>query len=162
VRHVEIAWSPSPHWPSLIGALQVRYPDLCLGAASITSCGALQDVIDLGLAYAMSPCLDLNLLDLARQRDQVLVPGVMTPTEIHRAAQLGCELVKLFPAAVLGIDYHHQLSAPMGSLPFMIAAGGLGADQLDPWLAAGYDAVALGRSALAGNRLDPSLDRWLT
>jgi len=60
------------------------------------------------------------------------------------------------------IDYHRLLAAPMAPLPFMIAAGGLRADGLKAWLAAGYDAIALGRSAIVAERLDPALDEWLT
>jgi 2-dehydro-3-deoxyphosphogluconate aldolase/(4S)-4-hydroxy-2-oxoglutarate aldolase len=157
VRHVEVAWSDSPQWPDLIRALQQRHPQLSIGAASIRCQRALEQAAELGLAYAMSPCLDDVLLALARRLDLVLVPGVMTPSEIHR-----CELVKLFPAASLGIDYHRLLAAPMAPLPFMIAAGGLRADGLKAWLAAGYDAIALGRSAIVAERLDPALDEWLT
>jgi 2-dehydro-3-deoxyphosphogluconate aldolase/(4S)-4-hydroxy-2-oxoglutarate aldolase len=49
----------------------------------------------------------------------------------------------------------------MAPLPFMIAAGGLRADGVKAWLAAGYDAIALGRSAIVAERLDPALDDWL-
>jgi len=83
----------------------------------------------------------------AAGRDLVLVPGVMTPTEIWRARALGCRLVKLFPAAMLGPHYWRRLSAPLGApLPFCIAAGGLGVADVLPWRAAGVDAVALGAS----------------
>ncbi|EAQ68630.1 2-keto-3-deoxy-6-phosphogluconate aldolase [Synechococcus sp. RS9909] len=162
VRHVELAWSNSPQWPDLIRALQQRHPRLSIGAASIRCQRALEQAAELGLTYAMSPCLDEVLLALARRLDLVLVPGVMTPSEIHRAVTCGCELVKLFPAASLGIDYHRLLAAPMAPLPFMIAAGGLRADGLRAWLAAGYDAIALGRSAIVAEGLDPALDEWLT
>lgn len=109
----------------------------------------------------MSPCLDPALLEVARRLDLVLVPGVMTPTEIQRAVDWDCALVKVFPAISLGIEYHRLLAAPMAPLPFMIAAGGLRADGVKAWLAAGYDAIALGRSAIVAERLDPALDDWL-
>jgi 2-dehydro-3-deoxyphosphogluconate aldolase/(4S)-4-hydroxy-2-oxoglutarate aldolase len=86
----------------------------------------------------------------------------MTPTEIRQALVLGCHLVKLFPALVLGLDYHRQISAPMGDLPFMIAAGGLTVADLDPWLSAGYDAIALGRSVLNTTAAVDDLRHWLT
>jgi 2-dehydro-3-deoxyphosphogluconate aldolase/(4S)-4-hydroxy-2-oxoglutarate aldolase len=86
----------------------------------------------------------------------------MTPTEIRQAVVLGCHVVKLFPAVVLGLDYHRQISAPMGDLPFMIAAGGLSVADLDPWLSAGYDAIALGRGVLSTTTAIADLSHWLT
>ena len=149
-------------WSALIAAIRLRHPTLQLGVASVTSQRGLQAVIDLDLPYAMSPLLDQGLVSMAQQHNCCLVPGVMTPTEIRQALVLGCHLVKLFPAKVLGLDYHRQISAPMGDLPFMIAAGGLTVADLDPWLSAGYDAIALGRGVLNTTAAIADLRGWLT
>ena len=161
VRHIEIAWMDHFRWSDLIATIRLRHPTLQLGVASVTSQRGLQAVIDLDLPYAMSPLLDQGLVSMAHQHNCCLVPGVMTPTEIRQALVLGCHLVKLFPALVLGLDYHRQISAPMGDLPFMIAAGGLTVADLDPWLSAGYDAIALGRSVLNTTAAVDDLRHWL-
>ena len=161
VRHIEIAWMDHLRWSDLIATIRLRHPTLQLGVASVTSQRGLQAVIDLDLPYAMSPLLDQGLVSMAHQHNCCLVPGVMTPTEIRQALVLGCHLVKLFPALVLGLDYHRQISAPMGDLPFMIAAGGLTVADLDPWLSAGYDAIALGRSVLNTTAAVDDLRHWL-
>ena len=162
VRHIEIAWMDHLRWSDLIATIRLRHPTLQLGVASVTSQRGLQAVIDLDLPYAMSPLLDQGLVSMAHQHNCCLVPGVMTPTEIRQALVLGCHLVKLFPALVLGLDYHRQISAPMGDLPFMIAAGGLTVADLDPWLSAGYDAIALGRGVLNTTAAVDDLRHWLT
>ena len=162
VRHIEIAWMDHFRWSDLISTIRLRHPTLQLGVASVTSQRGLQAVIDLDLPYAMSPLLDQGLVSMAHQHNCCLVPGVMTPTEIRQALVLGCHLVKLFPALVLGLDYHRQISAPMGDLPFMIAAGGLTVADLDPWLSAGYDAIALGRGVLNTTAAVDDLRHWLT
>ena len=162
VRHIEIAWMDHFRWSDLIATIRLRHPILQLGVASVTSQRGLQAVIDLDLPYAMSPLLDQGLVSMAHQHNCCLVPGVMTPTEIRQALVLGCHLVKLFPALVLGLDYHRQISAPMGDLPFMIAAGGLSVADLDPWLSAGYDAIALGRGVLNTTAAVDDLRHWLT
>ena len=162
VRHIEIAWMDHFRWSDLIATTRLRHPTLQLGVASVTSQRGLQAVIDLDLPYAMSPLLDQGLVSMAHQHNCCLVPGVMTPTEIRQALVLGCHLVKLFPAKVLGLDYHRQISAPMGDLPFMIAAGGLTVADLDPWLSAGYDAIALGRGVLNTTAAIADLRGWLT
>ena len=161
VQHIEVAWVDHPLWLSLIRILQAHFPDLQLGIASVTSQKSLEEVIAVGVPYAMSPCFDPALLAHARRHGQLLVPGVFSPTEVRQAVDFGCELIKLFPASCLGIDYRRQLSAPMTPLPCMIAAGGLRAEHLDPWLAAGYHALALGRGVINGAMLDPTLLSWL-
>ncbi|MAK15818.1 MAG: aldolase [Cyanobium sp. MED195] len=162
LQHIEIAWVDHSRWSALITAIRLRHPTLQLGVASVTSQRGLQAVIDLDLPYAMSPLLDQGLISMAHQHNCCLVPGVMTPTEIRQAVVLGCHVVKLFPAVVLGLDYYRQISAPMGDLPFMIAAGGLSVADLDPWLSAGYDAIALGRGVLSTTNAIADLSHWLT
>ena len=161
VQHVEIAWIEHPGWSDLVIATRSRHPRLSLGAASITQQTALQQVAQLGFGYAMSPLLDRGLQQTAKQLDFLLVPGVMTPSEIRQASDLGCRLVKLFPASVLGRSFYRQIAAPMGNLPFMIAAGGLRARDLHPWLDAGYDAIALGRTVFENDEFDSSLATWI-
>jgi 2-dehydro-3-deoxyphosphogluconate aldolase/(4S)-4-hydroxy-2-oxoglutarate aldolase len=162
VQHVEIAWSEHPRWCDLVLAAKARHSRLSFGAASITQNSALQQVAELGFSYAMSPLLNSELQQRARQLGCLLVPGVMTPSEIRRASDLGCRLVKLFPASVLGPDFYHQIAAPMGHLPFIIAAGGLRAGDLHAWLQAGYDAIALGRTVFENDVFDPSLAAWIS
>ena len=161
VKHVEIAWIDHPRWRDLVMAARSRHLHLSLGAASITQLSALQQVTELGFSYAMSPLLDRELQQRAKQLDFLLVPGVMTPSEIRHACDLGCRLVKLFPASVLGHSFYRQIAAPMGNLPFMIAAGGLRAGDLYSWLEAGYDAIALGRTVFENDGFDPSLAAWI-
>jgi len=161
VQHVEIAWIEHPRWSDLVMAARSRHLHLSLGAASITQLSALQQVTELGFSYAMSPLLDRELQRRAKLLDFLLVPGVMTPSEIRYACDLGCRLVKLFPASVLGRSFYRQIATPMGNLPFMIAAGGLRADDLNSWLEAGYDAIALGRTVFEGDGFDPSLAAWM-
>ena len=161
VQHVEIAWIEHPCWCDLVMAARSRHLHLSLGAASITQLSALQQVTELGFSYAMSPLLDRELQQRAKQLDFLLVPGVMSPSEIRQACDLGCRLVKLFPASVLGRSFYRQIAAPMGNLPFMIAAGGLRAGDLYSWLDAGYDAIALGRTVFENKDFDPSLAAWI-
>ncbi len=145
LRHVEIAWQPQPHWAEQMGELVRRFSDLELGAASVCEPQGVVDAAAAGCRYVVSPVLDRTLLEEAVRREIVLVPGVMTPSEVHRARRLGCAIVKLFPAVRVGIAHWRRLREPLGApLPFCIAAGGLKLSDVRPWLAAGVDAVALG------------------
>lgn len=143
--HVEIAWQPFPGWTPQMRTLIHRYPALRLGAASVCESRAVAAAAAAGCRYAVSPVLDEGLQRHAAACDLLLVPGVMTASEVHRARLLGCPLVKLFPAVSVGKEHWRRLRQPLGHpLPFCIAAGGLTQADVLPWLAAGVDAVALG------------------
>lgn len=145
VLHVEIAWQPVTGWADQMAELIERFPALKLGAASVCEPRGIAEAAAAGCRYAVSPVLDPELLEQAARRDLALVPGVMTPSDVHRARQLGCAIVKLFPAVSVGIEYWRRLREPLGSpLPFCLAAGGLKPADVRPWLEAGVDAVALG------------------
>lgn len=160
VRHVEIAWSDHPGWVAEVLALRERHPSLELGAASITTAAGVDGAVAAGLGYAMAPMLDPALQHMAADRGLLLVPGVFSPSEVHAARGLGCEVVKLFPAASLGVSYWARLRQPLGPLPFCIAAGGLGVADLDGWLEAGVDAVTLGAQVANGEGL-ADLAAWI-
>ena len=161
LRHVEIGWQPGQQWRGFVESVRQSCPSLQLGAASVLTAEALVDLEACGLPFAMSPCFDPSLLERARRSGILLVPGVFSPTEIQQATAMGCGLVKLFPAASVGVDYLQRLRAPLGPLPKVIAAGGLGVADLDAWLQAGHAAVALGRRVIDVQGPDPALLRWL-
>ena len=161
LRNVEIGWQPVQQWRGFVERVRQSCPSLQLGAASVLTAEALVDLEACGLPFAMSPCFDPSLLEMARRSGILLVPGVFSPTEIQQATAMGCGLVKLFPAASVGVDYLQRLRAPLGPLPKVIAAGGLGVADLDAWLQAGHAAVALGRRVIDVQGPDPALLRWL-
>jgi 2-dehydro-3-deoxyphosphogluconate aldolase/(4S)-4-hydroxy-2-oxoglutarate aldolase len=145
LRHVEIGWQPGPHWSAQCRELGWRFPTLALGAASVCDEDGVKASAAAGFRYAVTPVLDRSLLEAAAALDLTLVPGVMSPSEVHQARRWGCAIVKLFPAATLGVAYWSRLRAPLGDpLPFCIAAGGIRPEEVLSWLEAGVDAVALG------------------
>ena len=161
LRHLEVAWLDQPGWVGFMQRVQDHCPGLNLGAASVTSSKALTDLSRLDLRYAMAPCWCPELVEQARALDVLLVPGVFSPTEVHHAIRLGCRVVKLFPAATLGPGYWGRLRAPLGPLPFVIAAGGLEVTDIPVWLEAGYGAVALGRRVVGSAPAFEALLDWL-
>ena len=84
VRHIEIAWQAGSAWIEESAALLEAFPSLLLGAASIHSLEGLEAARQAGFSYGVSPILDQEFCHRAGD-DLVLVPGVMTPTEVHHA-----------------------------------------------------------------------------
>ena len=159
--HVELAVSLDPAWAVLVRSLVHDFPALRLGAASVRCRAGLDAAIAAGLGYAVSPILERSLLQGAAAAAIPLVPGVFSPTEIAAAAAWGAPAVKLYPAASLGPHYWRLLAGPLQPLPFCIAAGGLTAADVEPWLEAGVNAVALGSSLFSASSLDAQLPRLL-
>ncbi len=161
LRHVELAATASEAWVELAGTLVREHPDLALGAASVRQPEQLEAAMASGLGYAVSPILDRTLMERAAAAGFPLVPGVFSPSELQQAMAWGAPLVKLYPAHCLGPAYWASLRGPMGPLPFAIAAGGLAIDDVEPWLAAGVDAVALGSRLFDNGPVEPILDPGL-
>ncbi len=161
LRHVEIAWLDHPDWCEFYVDLKSRCPEFQLGAASIVDLEALDDLKEVDAPYAMAPCWDPSLQQRALDRGLLVVPGVFSPSEVLQAIRFGHRLVKLFPAAELGCRYWMRLKAPLGDLPAVIAAGGLGIADVEEWLQAGHHAVALGRSVIGSAGVNPDLLIWL-
>ena len=149
--HAEIACLPGADWSRQCRELIHLFPRMCLGAASMVSREALHAVLDAGFSYGVSPILDQQE---AASVGFLLVPGVMTPTEVRSARDCGPGLVKLFPASTLGPGYWRGMRDPLGgALPFCIAAGGIALSEVSHWLESGVDAVAVGSRWLGDGSL---------
>jgi 2-dehydro-3-deoxyphosphogluconate aldolase/(4S)-4-hydroxy-2-oxoglutarate aldolase len=75
--------------------------------------------------------------------DMVSIPGAMTPTEIQQAHTAGADLVKIFPAAELGVDYFRAVLAPLDHIK-VIAVGGIDERNVKAFIEAGAVAVGAG------------------
>ena len=120
-------------------------PDLTLGAGTILDGHTAELYIEAGADFIIAPTLDPDTAAVCREHHVPWIPGTMTPTEIHHAYKLGAEVVKIFPAGILGVDFLKQVLAP---LPFVkaIATGGVKLDgpSLVSWRDAGVFSVGLG------------------
>ena len=162
IINIEIGWLPNEGWVNLIQSLRKTFPEVNFGAASITTIQALDQVIMLKMQYAMSPVWNLKIQEKAKQHNQILIPGVFSPSEIQQAIDFKHRIVKLFPASVLGINYLSQIKGSINSLPFIIAAGGLKAQDLNTWISKGYGGIILGRELKKDKTSSFLLKNWLS
>lgn len=122
-----------------------------VGAGTVLTTDDVRRVRDAGAAFAVTPAVAESVAASAVQNFPVLA-GAMTPTEAWTAMQQGATGIKLFPASVGGPPYLKALRDPLPHVPF-IAVGGVGAQQVAEYLAAGAVAVGLG-SPLVGDAAD--------
>lgn len=128
-----------------IAAARTANPTAVVGAGTVTTASQAREAIDAGASFLVGPGLDTAVVETARQRGVPAIPGIATPTELMRAAALGIDLVKLFPAAVLGGPAMVQaLSAVWPEVRFL-PTGGITAESAPEYLALPH-VVAVGGS----------------
>lgn len=127
-----------------------------LGAGTVLTAADAQAAVEAGATYLVTPGISAGAREGVRLGVPVLV-GALTPSEVVAAVELGATAVKLFPVGQLGgPGYLRALRAPFPGVPF-VAVGGVGADAVPDYLAAGATAVGVG-SPLTGGPGDRDLD----
>jgi 2-dehydro-3-deoxyphosphogluconate aldolase/(4S)-4-hydroxy-2-oxoglutarate aldolase len=123
-------------------------PRMILGAGTVVDSGIASLYINSGASFIVSPVLNPDTARTCNRRKIPHIPGVATLTEISQAEELGCEIVKLFPAGEIGGASY--LAAIKGPCPWtsVMASGGveLSEKSLGEWFGAGAACVAVGGS----------------
>jgi 2-dehydro-3-deoxyphosphogluconate aldolase/(4S)-4-hydroxy-2-oxoglutarate aldolase len=128
----------------LIGVLKREYPQLLLGAGTVTTAKEAAATIEAGAEFVVSPSFHPEVVATTLAFDKVSVPGALTPTEVITAWRAGADYVKIFPAsAVGGAGYLKALLAPFPDLR-LIPTGGVTLETAESFLRAGARALGVG------------------
>ena len=100
-------------------------------------------------------------METAHRYDKAAMPGAFSPTEILDAYESGADIVKVFPADVLGMAFFKAIKAPMPQLKLM-PTGGVSLDNAGDWLKAGACAVGVGSALLDKKAIDEGNYKKLT
>jgi 2-dehydro-3-deoxyphosphogluconate aldolase / (4S)-4-hydroxy-2-oxoglutarate aldolase len=126
-----------------LAAIAREVPEVTVGAGTVLSIEEARAARDAGAAFIVSPHLDEELVRHCAEAGVPVVPGAATATEVVRAWRAGATMVKLFPAGPLGADYVRALLEPLRRID-LIVTGGVSADNVASFLAAGARAAAVG------------------
>lgn len=116
-----------------------------VGAGTVMTESQVDEVINAEAKFIFAPNLNEKVVNHAVSNNILFVPGVYTPSEIYRGKDLGCPLVKLFPATSLGSNYIKQVLSPLEGISIM-AVGGIDENNMYEYLNAGAAAVGIGSS----------------
>jgi 2-dehydro-3-deoxyphosphogluconate aldolase / (4S)-4-hydroxy-2-oxoglutarate aldolase len=123
-----------------------------VGVGTVLDPETAQKAIDAGAKYVVSPIFKKAIIDIAHKNDVPAMPGAFTPTEIQTAYESGADIVKVFPADVVGMAFFKGILAPMPHLKLM-PTGGVTLTNAGDWLKAGACAVGVGTALLDKNAI---------
>lgn len=118
-----------------------------LGVGSVLDAGTTQRAIDAGAQFIVSPVMKPEIIHAAHRNDVPAMPGGFAPTEIYAAHEQGADIVKVFPADVVGMAFFKAIKSPMPQLQLM-PTGGVTLTNAGDWLKAGACAVGIGSALL--------------
>jgi 2-dehydro-3-deoxyphosphogluconate aldolase/(4S)-4-hydroxy-2-oxoglutarate aldolase len=108
---------------------------MLVGAGTVLTPEQLDTALEAGARFAVAPGTSDAVVDAARHAGVAFVPGAATPTEIEHARALGCHVVKVFPASLVGGPaFVKAVSAVYRDVRF-VPTGGVGAENLASYLA---------------------------
>jgi 2-dehydro-3-deoxyphosphogluconate aldolase/(4S)-4-hydroxy-2-oxoglutarate aldolase len=117
-----------------IEAVARQVPLMHVGAGTVTRAEDMQGVQSAGARFALSPGCSDALVQAALDCKLPFIPGVMTPSEVMRARELGFGLMKLFPAAQAGgTAMLKALAGPLGDVLFC-PTGGISTENMNDFL----------------------------
>jgi 2-dehydro-3-deoxyphosphogalactonate aldolase len=137
--------SPSP-LESIAILSQVFGSRMLIGAGTLTDPSQVGEVAAAGGRLIVTPHADTAIVRAAKQAGLFAVPGFFNPTEAFALLQAGADAIKLFPAEVLGPPMLKALRAVLPKSAIVIPVGGVGPDQVAPWMAAGALGLGVGSS----------------
>lgn len=128
-----------------IEALARRFPhELLVGAGTVLDAQAARQCLEAGAQFLVSPGFDSDAVALAREREVLIMPGALTPTEVIAAWRAGGDFVKIFPcSAAGGAAYIKALKGPLPQVP-MVPTGGVNLQTAGDYLRAGAAALGVG------------------
>lgn len=145
----------------LIAELRKGYPDLVIGAGTIVDVETAEACLDAGALFLTSPGFDPAVVEFARKRDVVVMPGALTPTEVMMATKAGADFVKVFPCAhVGGPSYIRALKAPFPHVR-LIAAGGVNQHTATDFIRAGAAALGIREDLVPPNAIEQRDQDWI-
>jgi 2-dehydro-3-deoxyphosphogluconate aldolase/(4S)-4-hydroxy-2-oxoglutarate aldolase len=149
VNVVEITMSVPDALDVLRRVRQSMGDRILLGAGTILDPETARAAFLAGAEYIVSPTLNLDVIRLCKRYGKIVMPGAFTPTEILTAWEAGADIVKVFPAEVVGPAFFKAVRAPLPQVRLM-PTGGVNLDTAAEFLKAGACCLGIG-----GQLVDP-------
>ena len=134
--------------------IKKELPEIMLGFGTVLTRDQVKAVVDLGADFAVSPGCNPQIVEEAYQQGLPFAPGIMSPSDIEIAVELGCRVLKFFPAETSGgIKHLQSMAAPYQYLGLQfIPLGGVNINNARTYLESSL-ITAIGGSWVASQQL---------
>jgi len=133
--------------------------NVLVGAGTVSSAAEAKRCIAAGARFIVSPWIEREVIRYCTAAGVLVIPGVLTPTEVRTAQKMGADMVKIFPASSMGgPPYIRALRSVMPGVKF-IPTGGVSVENAADYIGAGAFAVGIGSDLVSINQVrtgDPS------
>jgi 2-dehydro-3-deoxyphosphogalactonate aldolase len=136
----------SPQPLDSIASLRKRFPGAVIGAGTVLTTVEARNVASAGGELVVAPNFDHEVVAETLRLGMVSLPGIMTSTEAFAALKAGAHGLKLFPAELASPAVVKALLAVLPKGTPLIPVGGIGAENIGTWRAAGAAGFGLGSS----------------
>ncbi len=145
-RIIEVPLNSPQPLESITKLAEAFGKEALIGAGTVLNLAQMEAVALSGGRLIVMPHADVNIVQAAKQRGLDVVPGFATPTEAFAAMAAGADGLKLFPAEASSPAVLKSLRAVLLATMPVLPVGGIGPDNMAPWLAAGAQGFGLGSS----------------
>ena len=146
IRGVEVPLN-SPDPIESIRRLARHFGDRALvGAGTVMTAAQVSEVAAAGGRLLVTPHADAELVRFAKTRGLLAAPGCFTPTEAFALLAAGADALKLFPAEAASPAVLRSLLAVLPKGTAVLPVGGMSAETIGPWRAAGALGFGIGSS----------------
>ena len=129
----------------LVKYIRQELPDMAIGIGTVFNAEEAEYFVNLDTDFIVQPILNPAVGAVCNKHKIAWMPGVMTISEIYNAQQAGADIIKIFPANVLGTAFIKALKAPMPHAKVMVTGGvEPNEENLKGWFSAGVTAVGMG------------------
>lgn len=147
VRFFEVALN-SPDALQQITRLRSRYGDSCMiGAGTAITVDRAKAALDAGAQFLLTPGTPLDVYEFCAKEDIMLLPGVLTPSDVATSLEYGFHTMKLFPAGSMPRSYVKDLKGPFDDTHYM-AIGGVSPSNIREFFEAGCISAGLASSLM--------------
>ncbi|WLI76434.1 2-dehydro-3-deoxyphosphogluconate aldolase [Kosakonia sp. H02] len=136
----------SPEWQISLAQVHKAFGEsIDLGAGTVLTASQVENCHLAGAGFILTPNLDARVVEAAKQHGLRVCAGVFTSSEIFRACELDVDVLKIFPAGALPLNYPQMIKGPLSQGVSFSAVGGVEVENAADYLPY-YNSVGIGSS----------------
>ena len=151
IKNIEITFN-TPYGELAIKTLTQKFDkSIIVGASAIQDAATARVAIINGARYIATPHLDVQIAHICNVYQIPYLPRCGSKDEIIQAMQYEVEVIKLYPANILGVNFMENIYETIPNIN-MIPYGGVSLENIDQWYKNGAFAIGIGNALTKGSQ----------